>query len=63
MALTKGKIKINNIEYDVKSCKVEIAGLEADDSGRTDDGVYFIWMTCISFHMPKGGRPSDRFLV
>lgn len=40
MALTKGKIKINNIEYDVKSCKVEIAGLEADDSGRTDDGVY-----------------------
>ena len=39
MALTKGKIKINNIEYDVKSCKVEIAGLEADDSGRTDDGV------------------------
>ena len=23
MALTKGKIKINNIEYDVKSCKVE----------------------------------------
>ena len=40
MALTKGKIKINNIEYDVKSCKVEITGLEADDSGRTDDGVY-----------------------
>lgn len=40
MALTKGKIKINNIEYNVKSCKVEIAGLEADDSGRTDDGVY-----------------------
>ena len=40
MALTKGKIKINNTEYDVKSCKVEIAGLEADDSGRTDDGVY-----------------------
>ena len=40
MALTKGKIKINNIEYDVKSCKVEIAGFEADDSGRTDDGVY-----------------------
>ena len=40
MALTKGKIKINNIEYDVKSCKVEIVGLEADDSGRTDDGVY-----------------------
>lgn len=40
MALTKGKIKINNIEYDVKSCKVEISGLEADDSGRTDDGVY-----------------------
>ena len=40
MALTKGKIKINNIEYDVKSCKVEIAGLEADDIGRTDDGVY-----------------------
>ena len=40
MALTKGKIKINNIEYDVKSCKVEIAGLEADESGRTDDGVY-----------------------
>ena len=40
MALTKGTIKINNIEYDVKSCKVEIAGLEADDSGRTDDGVY-----------------------
>ena len=40
MALTKGKIKINNIEYDVKSCKVEIAGLEADDSGRTDDAVY-----------------------
>ena len=40
MALTKGKIKINNIEYDVKSCKVEIAGLEADDSGRTDDGIY-----------------------
>ena len=40
MALTNGKIKINNIEYDVKSCKVEIAGLEADDSGRTDDGVY-----------------------
>ena len=40
MALTKGKIKINNIEYDVKSCKVDIAGLEADDSGRTDDGVY-----------------------
>ena len=40
MALTKGKIKINNIEYDIKSCKVEIAGLEADDSGRTDDGVY-----------------------
>lgn len=40
MALTKGKIKINNIEYDVKSCKIEIAGLEADDSGRTDDGVY-----------------------
>ena len=40
MELTKGKIKINNIEYDVKSCKVEIAGLEADDSGRTDDGVY-----------------------
>ena len=40
MALTKGKIKINNIEYDVKSCKVEKAGLEADDSGRNDDGVY-----------------------
>ena len=40
MALTKGKIKINNIEYDVKSCKVEITVLEADDSGRNDDGVY-----------------------
>lgn len=40
MALTKGKIKINDTEYDVKSCKVEIVGLEADDSGRTDDGVY-----------------------
>ena len=40
MALTKGKIKIGNTEYDVKSCKVSIAGLEADDSGMTDDGVY-----------------------
>ena len=40
MALTKGKIKIGNTEYDVKSCKVAIAGLEADDSGMTDDGVY-----------------------
>ena len=27
MALTKGKIKIGNTEYDVKSCKVSIAGL------------------------------------
>jgi len=40
MALTKGKIIINNNEYDVMSCKVDINGLEASDSGRTDDGVY-----------------------
>mgnify|MGYP006934506103 CR=1 FL=1 len=40
MALTKGKIKINDTEYDVISCNVDINSLEADDSGRTDDGVY-----------------------
>lgn len=41
MALTnKGKIKINETEYDVVSCKVKISGLEAKDAGRTDDGIY-----------------------
>lgn len=40
--MSQGTITINNTNFSIKSLKVNWESLQADDSGRTDDGVMHI---------------------
>lgn len=40
--MSQGTITINNTNFSIQSLKVNWESLQADDSGRTDDGVMHI---------------------